>query len=347
MAHNSSPRNRKRINFAESNQKIRTELRQAELKLKKDLERMEKQSYTTTNNIANHQQVLKHSWRRLEQKRMQDQQSPLGSRKPVRQINSVEDTKRRLMFANRTALSFETSAESSEYGSPSGLRRPFTHASNRDDLSSTGSLPHLQQQHNAGGNGSPLLHMQRSPFISSPYAFRRTAHQTGTLLPSSSRAQGRVSQHPLAQMQAKQTSADNDDAGVVINGSNECRTSSDTELTNGSDLKLPPLDASMNTRSKKLNLSSKTVDKTIMLKAREFLSMDSGSHGPNLFAKFYDTPANTSSTSLRPVPKLDDFEGMTEEDFLDSLTEEEQEQLKTAKEEVYIVMSQTHSGINY
>ena len=254
------------------------------------------------------------------------------------------------MFANRTALTFETSPENNkisygEYGSPSGLRRPFTqHASNRDDLSSTDSLPHLKQQHNAGGNGSPLLHMQRSPFISSPYAFRRTAHQTYNNLPSSLHAQGRISQHPLAQMQAKQTSADNDSAGGrVVDGSDERRTTSDTELTNDSDLKLPKLDLSLNTsRSKAMNLSSKTVDKTIMLKAREFLSMDSDSHGPNLFAKFYDTPANTSSTSLRPVPKLEDFEGMTEEDFLDSLTEEEQEQLITAKEEVHC---QTHSGI--
>ena len=137
-------------------------------------------------------------------------------------------------------------------------------------------------------------------------------------------------------MQAKQTSGDNNSAGArVVDGSDERCTTFDTELTNGSDLNLPPLDASLNTsRSKAMNLSSKTVDKTVMLKPREFLSMDSDSRGPNLFAKFYDTPANTSSTSLRPVLKLDDFEGMTEEDFLDSLTEEEQEQMKTAKEEV-------------
>ena len=361
----SSP-HQKRFNFAESNHKIRMELRQADLRLQKKIELMEKQTYTTTNNISNHQQVLKNSWRRLEQKRMQDQMSPLGSRRTKKTLQPVDDSKKRLMFSNKTYLSMEVTSgsERSNNGmsSPQTHTRPFTQASRhryRDDLSSGGSLPFLQERavHNGGGQprdrsnsgslkhlppiatsqlqssssngmGPSYIHMQRSPYISSPYAFRRQHDQTK---PFSSKSLGRVA-HPLTNV----SSTDSRSAIQLTNGTPE---GSGTDLDSEKDSNqktdgFPPLDASMNTRGRTLNISAKTVSKKALLKAGQILNMDSNSHGSMPFKKFYETSNSASSDSHTQLITLDELEGMTEDDLMDALTEEEQEQLKTAKEEV-------------
>ena len=353
----------KRFSFAESNQKIRMELRQADLKLQKELERLEKQSYTATNNISNHQQVLKNSWRRLEQKRLQDQMSPLTSRKTKKNLSPAEDTRKRLMFANKTSLSSEivTPKDEENGRSPLQSQRPFTNASHRnyaEDLSSTGSLPHLQERmtNSSGqmrepgglpqtrpqlpplnGNGARTNHtyMQRSPYISSPYAFRRTQNNP----PSSSRSMGRTA-HPLfSSVTQANNKSQNEPAKqeysptVGSMSATELNSSSkDGGMITNQEAQLP-LNASMNTKSKVLNLSSKTVSKCTLLKAKEFLEIDSDSHGPMSFKKFYEN-SNNSSVGSKPAITLDELEEMTEEDFMEALTEEEQEQLKTAKEEV-------------
>ncbi len=335
----------KRFNFAESNHKIRMELRQSDLKLQKEIELMEKQTYTATNNISNHQQVLKNSWRRLEQKRQEDQLSPLGSRKTKKAQKVVDDGRKRLMFANKTYLSMDVTPNEKDISSQT---RPMTQARYGDDLSSSGSLPFIQERtaissrHRSDSSSNPkhlptiatnsstVMHMQRSPYISSPYAFRRQHEQTKSF---SSKSQGRVA-HPLV----NNVSSSNNHSVIQLSNNGGTPEGSDTQMDSDQKVdSLPSLDASMNTRTRQFNISSKTVSKNALLKAREIMNMDSDSHGPMSFKKFYDTSNSSSNTNSKSqMITLDELEGMTEDDLMNSLTDEEQEQLKTAKEEVSI-----------
>ena len=63
--------------FSESSPRTIVGLHKNELKLKKMIETLDSQQNTAVNNIANHQQAMKMSWRRLEERRST---SPLMTR---------------------------------------------------------------------------------------------------------------------------------------------------------------------------------------------------------------------------------------------------------------------------
>ena len=333
---------KKRFNFAESNQKIRMELRQADLKLKKEIERMEKQAYTARNNISNHQQVLKNSWRRLEQKRLEDQLSPMNDRRMKRNLQSDHDSRKRLMFANKTSLSFETALSHdnnnrSEDGIPNGPgnNRPATHTGRyRDDLTSTGSLPHINgetsnglSQLKIGGNMSNgQQYMTGSPYISSPYAFRRY----GGTQPCTSNSTRRGS-HPLTRTTKSQQNMLVKSLHDETVHPTEQAMSGETEET-GSHL--PPLDSSISSRSAILNITPKTFDKNTLLKARKLMEIDSESRGPESFQQFYNSSSSSPSLSRMMMLTAEDLENMSESDLMEQLSLDEQEEIKKAKEEV-------------
>lgn len=336
------------FSFAESSPRIRRELRKKELQLQKEFDLMEKQSRTSTNNIANHQQVLKNSWRRLEQRKLEDQLTPLESRTKKR-VQPVADRNKRLMFSNRTAICIEK------------LPSDSNHADN--ELSSSGSLPHLSEGKSRGselssnsksthllppispyptrghsgsfgnnGDKNGMKSIQRSPFISSPYGFRRPTYPTGTtaggsnVLQSSSLTRVSNASHPLL------------------------KTNNEQSVLKTTDL--PSLDASMSTKTRMLSsLSTKRMSKDALLKVGKLLEVSDasvgggGSRGPESFKKFYESSSTGSSdvnTSNPQIPQftLNDLEEMSEEEFMKTLTEEEQEQVQTAKEEVNITTIQ-------
>jgi hypothetical protein len=94
--------------FAESDPKIRVELRKAQMKLQKDIQQLEKQTKTATTIISDNQQAIKMSWRRRELQRKEDE-SPSVKRKTKRISGGLMDTKKKLLFANTTALTLELS----------------------------------------------------------------------------------------------------------------------------------------------------------------------------------------------------------------------------------------------
>lgn len=341
-----SSQNHKRFQFSESNQKIRMELRLADMKLKKEIERLEKQSYTTTNNISNHQQALKMSWRRLEQRRQHDQDSPTGNRKN-RSGLSEKDSRRGLLFSNRTVLTLDSGEERNEKSTSANVHN--------SELSSD-SLPHLQSKDDTSriesrestvkSSFSHASHIKASPYISSPYPFyRKTTDQKLPQIAFPSGPKHKVQQRPLIlSKNAEVPFSPNFTKGNVSkveenttiqsdgNSSDTYLLQDDSELAKTSTVPLmPPLDATMNTRSAILKVRSKTVDKNTLLKAKELMNIDSSSQGPNSFQQFYTSSPSSSTTVLdSKIMFSDDFD---EDEMMKQLTEEEQDKLIKAKEE--------------
>ena len=343
-----SSHNHKRFQFTESNQKIRMELRLADMKLKKEIERLEKQSYTTTNNISNHQQALKMSWRRLEQRRQHDQDSPTGSRKN-RSGLSEKDSRRGLLFSNRTVLSLDSAEERNDV-----IPRTFANVHN-SELRSSDSLPHLQSKDDTSriesresSSFSHASHIKASPYISSPYPFyRKTTDQKLPQIAFPSGPKHKVQQHPLIHCKTvdvpfspnftKGNVSKVEENTTIQSDSNSSDTNllqDDSELAKTSTVPLmPPLDATMNTRNAILKVRSKTVDKNTLLKAKELMNIDSSSQGPSSFQQFYTSSPSSSTTGLdSKIMFSDDFD---EDEMMKQLTEEEQDKLMKAKEEVY------------
>lgn len=86
--------------YAERNPRTLVGLQKVNVQLKKELEKLDRQQTTAVNNIANHQQAMKMTWRRLEQKRAME--SPLLSRGPAKKTE--EGGARRGIFHSNTKL---------------------------------------------------------------------------------------------------------------------------------------------------------------------------------------------------------------------------------------------------
>ena len=61
--------NRSRRLISSTGSRTKVELHQVDVQLQKEIDRLERQQNAAVSNIANHQQAMKMSWRRLEQKR--------------------------------------------------------------------------------------------------------------------------------------------------------------------------------------------------------------------------------------------------------------------------------------
>lgn len=86
---------------AESSPRTLVGLQKNNVQLQREIEKLERQSQTAINNIANHQQAMKMSWRRLEQRRQNE--SPLPSRVGSRGSRSPK-ARKALLSSNKTML---------------------------------------------------------------------------------------------------------------------------------------------------------------------------------------------------------------------------------------------------
>lgn len=301
MAHSSSFHSHKRANYSETDPKIRAELRKQEMHLKREIERLEKQTKATNNYISDHQQALKMSWRRLEDQRQKDE-SPSVNRKTKRSDGLIKDSSRKLLFSNATTVSIDVPKPNASPRLANNSR--YDH----DELGSSGSVPFLQP------GGSPLKmrrhqNFSASPYISSPQKFRKQAP-----LPLSSGAvagNGHPIHHPLTVKSA--TSSVNKTHTSVSSEEDldECATSS-------SSIVIPA--------------TSKTVNKDKLLKAGMAMKLDSSSYDPMAFKQFYNLQVSDSTKS--PEMLLDTLMTEEEEEMYKELTKEEQEELEKAKKEV-------------
>lgn len=98
--------------FAEGSSKTVVGLHKTEVQLKKMIDTLDHQQNTAVNNIANHQQAMKMSWRRLEEKR---------AASPQLQRDKKEDGKRAkkgMLLQSNTRLYVNATPEVYNIGSP-------------------------------------------------------------------------------------------------------------------------------------------------------------------------------------------------------------------------------------
>ena len=176
---------RNKRQFAESNPHTLVGLQKVKVQLEKEINKLDKQQATAVTNIANHQQAMKMTWRRLEQRRVME--SPLLSRSKLNTERGEESGPRRGIFHSKTKLYvkntpdiYHPEAEDAE-GKLSSVRcmaaaPPILLI----DLHCVCiSLIALLEGHGAKGNfrggqfpSSLATRHSSSPYISSPYNFR-------------------------------------------------------------------------------------------------------------------------------------------------------------------------------
>lgn len=324
-----SPNQRARHGFAESNQRVRIELNKSKVQLEKEFSRLEKQSRTETNNICNHQQALKMTWRRLEQRRQQERPVPERLRK------ETDATDRRGLLYSKTTMSVDDTAAiyGKSPGAPRKISAPSTTSSENDDdaLYPTSSDPGLKTvQVTISEAASPLSQRRifaESPYVSSPFGIRRrdgprkARHSLDSSLSSPHVQQwGRSSLHPLKMPtfstgevggtpptgRAQMTKSSSLDIPVVqldkvqsipVSSSPKKVPLDSTATSKKPTLKLPPLQGP-SSRSEVLIARSNTTDKETLLKAADMMKSSSSSHSPNAFQQFYSTSTTQSSTEL-------------------------------------------------
>lgn len=105
--------------FAESSHKTTVGLNKTDVKFQKELASLERQKNTTMNNIANTQQAMKMSWRRLEERRAE---SPTLSKRMEKKEEDRRGRKGLLLqsntklYVNKTPSIYDPTAESGNEG---------------------------------------------------------------------------------------------------------------------------------------------------------------------------------------------------------------------------------------
>ena len=152
--------------YAESSSKTLIGLQKVNVQLQKEIDSLEKQKKTAVNNIANHQQALKMSWRRLEQQR-----NMAGSPQLTRATTAPTDAQPRQprkgllqsntrLYVNSTPQVYDSSASTS-----SAVQLTFTPTEDETERPSS----------NAPTTASLLdsRYVRSSPYISSPFMLRK------------------------------------------------------------------------------------------------------------------------------------------------------------------------------
>ena len=93
---------RSKRQFAESNPHTLVGLQKVKVQLEKEINKLDKQQATAVSNIAKHQQAMKMTWRRQEQRR--NMESPLLSRSTRNIEHCEEPGPRRGLFHSKTKL---------------------------------------------------------------------------------------------------------------------------------------------------------------------------------------------------------------------------------------------------
>ena len=109
--------------FAESSPKTLVGLHKSEVQLKKMIDTLEQQQNTAVNNIANHQQAMKMSWRRLEERRST---SPLMTSREKRN-EQAKNSRKGMLLQSNTRLYVDKTPEI--YSNTESLQGPDAAAS--------------------------------------------------------------------------------------------------------------------------------------------------------------------------------------------------------------------------
>lgn len=108
--------------FAESSPKTLVGLHKTDAQLKKMIDSLDHEQNTAVNSIANHQQAMKMSWRRLEERRSS---SPLMTR--AEKNEQAKSSKRGMMLQSNTRLYVDKTPEIYHAGTTAaGSSRPTT-----------------------------------------------------------------------------------------------------------------------------------------------------------------------------------------------------------------------------
>ena len=173
-----SPTTHKRLNFAESNAKVNVELRQQQLQLQKEIMRLEKQTKTATTNIANYQQSLKNTYRKLEQRRKEAQ-----AQDRERKFSDGSGKSRKgLMFSTSIKLGLESEDQDDDDATSSSLSKLDDYRT--EEVEPANSRPKSRPSLNATKAGPAgetcsfasktlQLDAKNSPYVSSPFSMRR------------------------------------------------------------------------------------------------------------------------------------------------------------------------------
>ena len=173
--------------FVEDSPRTRIELARNNLKMEKDLKKIEKQAKTAALNLSNNQQALRMSLRQLESRRGSEP-SPLLTRSARFDKNEPAVSKRKLgLFANNTSLTVESTADAYRNAAtaiPGGRARSRS--------TSVRQLEHMEQPSAENGDSSATdmitcttdsddevfpvasqVAYHQSPYISTPLNVRR------------------------------------------------------------------------------------------------------------------------------------------------------------------------------
>lgn len=110
---------------AETRPRTMVGLHRADVQLQHELDRIDRQAFTAVSNIANHQQAMKMSWRRLEAQR----NSPKMSQRPRSRSCSdhqLNEPRRSLLSSNKTRL-YVSATPQVYFGGGSSLPRDQSH----------------------------------------------------------------------------------------------------------------------------------------------------------------------------------------------------------------------------
>lgn len=173
-------------------------LHRADVQLQHELDRIDRQAFTAVSNIANHQQAMKMSWRRLEAQRNSPKMSP---RPRSRSCTDQQLTRprRSLLSSNKTRL-YVSATPQVYFGGGSRLPRDQGHTAGEEGKTRGASpTPFFQlsslclyvDDSDVGSSRShssllpPTMYtMPASPFISSPYMYRWVSSQECSPAPS-------------------------------------------------------------------------------------------------------------------------------------------------------------------
>lgn len=277
--------------FAETNPRTLVGLQKSRVQLDKELTKLEKQAKTSVSNIANHQQAMKMSWRRLEQSR--NQESPLLSRGGARR--KEEELERRKMGLLHSNTKLYVKATPSIYDADS--ESPPSGNTGSEDLPPPPprTAPHPARVERSSHpppsfpNPASSAYHRGSPYLSSPYNIRRSPRQPSWLSESVPPPGTQSPPSPPSQTTPLHPPGTSDDKERSSNAKR-------------SDVKLPPL---YNSSQPLLVAHSNTVDKGTLMKASALLEggSDQSSHGPGSFKDFYGSSQRPPSRNILMSPQ--------------------------------------------
>ncbi|CAI8045825.1 hypothetical protein GBAR_LOCUS25340 [Geodia barretti] len=155
---------------AEASTQTMVGLHRANAQLQQELDKIDRQAFTAVSNIANHQQAMKMSWRRLEAQR----NSPKSTRAKVECSDQQPAAPRKglLMSSNKTRL--YVSATPNIYSGQSSEQQSRGSDSEGETVGSHRASGMAQDDTEVGGRFSRQSGRltSSSPYVSSPFMYR-------------------------------------------------------------------------------------------------------------------------------------------------------------------------------